>query len=98
MTPWGRASTLLLIPKALEREQRMRRDLQPGQTIGEHVFSAARVANVRYRIRRGALRCLGQKTKNAVLTVKHNGVTIHDRLELKDASPGGRKEDGTPGP
>lgn len=41
----------------------------------------------------------GQKTKNAVLTVKHNGVTIHDHLELKGCTPGnGRKEDATPGP
>jgi hypothetical protein len=29
--------------------------------------------------------------------VKHNGVAIHDRLELKEPTPGGRKEDGTPG-
>lgn len=36
----------------------------------------------------------GQKTGNAVVTVKHNGVTIHDKLELKGATPGGPKSKG----
>jgi hypothetical protein len=41
----------------------------------------------------------GMKTKNAILTVKHNGVAIHDHFELKGPTPGnGRKEDATPGP
>ncbi len=31
----------------------------------------------------------GKKTKNAVLTVVHNGETIHDKLELKHGTPGG---------
>ena len=31
----------------------------------------------------------GKKTENAVLTVKLNGVTIHDNLVLEHASPGG---------
>ncbi len=31
----------------------------------------------------------GNKTKNAELTVEHNGIVIHDKLELKHASPGG---------
>ncbi len=31
----------------------------------------------------------GKKVKNAVLTLKHNGVVIHDRRELKGATPGG---------
>jgi hypothetical protein len=39
----------------------------------------------------------GKKVKNAVLTMKHNGVLIHDQLELKGPTGGGRKEDGTPG-
>ncbi|MGN6385739.1 MAG: 3-keto-disaccharide hydrolase [Verrucomicrobiota bacterium] len=34
----------------------------------------------------------GKKTKNAVVTVKQNGVTIHDHLELKKQTPGGRRE------
>lgn len=40
----------------------------------------------------------GNKTKNAVITVRHNGVVIHDRVELPGSSPGGRKEDATGGP
>ncbi len=31
----------------------------------------------------------GNKTKNAVITLKHNGVVIHDEVELKNATPGG---------
>lgn len=30
----------------------------------------------------------GQKISNARITVRHNGVVIHDNLELKDATPG----------
>lgn len=41
----------------------------------------------------------GAKTKNANLTVRHNGVLIHDHRELKSNTPGnGRKEDATGGP
>jgi hypothetical protein len=31
----------------------------------------------------------GKKTKNAKVTIKHNGVVIHDNLELRDKTPGG---------
>src|SRR5262245_15239271 len=41
----------------------------------------------------------GQKVKNARLTVRHNGVMIHDNLELKGVTGGARNEpEGTPGP
>ena len=41
----------------------------------------------------------GKKIKNAVATVKHNGVTIHENFELKGPTPGsGKKEDATGGP
>jgi hypothetical protein len=40
----------------------------------------------------------GKKTANAVVTVYHNGVKIHDNLELKKETPGGKKEADTPGP
>ena len=41
----------------------------------------------------------GKKTKNAIVTVKHNGVLIHDRVEV-DSSTGssGRKDGPGPGP
>ena len=39
----------------------------------------------------------GKKTKNAILTVKHNGVVIHDNLELKGPTGGGKKEERTGG-
>ena len=32
-----------------------------------------------------------------MVTIKHNGVTIHDNLELKGLTPGGKKEDTTGG-
>lgn len=35
----------------------------------------------------------GKKTQNAIVTVRHNGVVIHDRLELKGPTGGGKKED-----
>jgi hypothetical protein len=38
----------------------------------------------------------GQRLSNAHVLVRHNGVVIHDR-ELKGPSPGGQKEDNTPG-
>jgi len=41
----------------------------------------------------------GKKTSDAELTVLHNGVTIHDRLKLPNATPGGMTEvEGTTGP
>jgi len=42
----------------------------------------------------------GQKTAPAVITVRHNGVVIHDKVQLKSVTPGGGKatEDATPGP
>ncbi|HVK09452.1 MAG TPA: DUF1080 domain-containing protein [Gemmataceae bacterium] len=40
----------------------------------------------------------GKKTAPARLTVKHNGVTIHDNVELKGPCPGGQSEKPTPGP
>ena len=35
----------------------------------------------------------GAKTQNAVATVKHNGVTIHDHVEITGPTGGGKKED-----
>ncbi len=39
-----------------------------------------------------------KKTTNARITVKHNGVTIHDNVELPKATGGGQVEGPTPGP
>jgi hypothetical protein len=40
----------------------------------------------------------GKKIRNAVVTVKHNGVTIHDKLEIDGPTGGGKPEGPTPGP
>jgi hypothetical protein len=41
----------------------------------------------------------GKKTKNAVITVRHNGVLIHDRVEVpKTTTAAGRQEGAEPGP
>lgn len=40
----------------------------------------------------------GKRTKPAVLTLRHNGVVIHDKLELKAATPGGAITKETPEP
>ncbi len=40
-----------------------------------------------------------KKVEDAVITVKHNGVVIHDQVKLsKGPTPGGQKEGPTPGP
>lgn len=39
----------------------------------------------------------GAKTKNAVVTVKHNGVVIHDAVEIPGPTGGGKKEEPTGG-
>ncbi|MCC6884301.1 MAG: DUF1080 domain-containing protein [Verrucomicrobiales bacterium] len=40
----------------------------------------------------------GKKVKNAVMTLKHNGVVIHDKLEIEGKTGGSRNEpEGTPG-
>ena len=39
----------------------------------------------------------GKKTKNAVATIKHNGVIIHDKLEINGSTGGGKKEDASGG-
>jgi hypothetical protein len=38
----------------------------------------------------------GKKASNTRLTVKHNGVVIHDNVEVKGPTGGGVAEDGTP--
>ena len=40
----------------------------------------------------------GKKTGNAKLSVRHNGVTIHDGLELPNGTPGKDSESEKPGP
>ena len=40
----------------------------------------------------------GKKTKNAVLTVKLNGVLVQDHVEAPQPTPGGAKETPAPGP
>ena len=40
----------------------------------------------------------GKKTKNARVTIHHNGVKIHDDVEFPKECPGGQKEEPTPGP
>jgi len=40
----------------------------------------------------------GRKIANARITVRHNGVVIHDNLEIRGATGGGQPEADTPGP
>jgi hypothetical protein len=40
----------------------------------------------------------GKKTANAVATIWHNGVKIHDQVEFKGPTPAGQKEEDKPGP
>ena len=41
----------------------------------------------------------GKKSKNAMITMKHNGVVIHDNQEINGPTGGGRADkEGTPGP
>ncbi|HUG20845.1 MAG TPA: DUF1080 domain-containing protein, partial [Planctomycetaceae bacterium] len=39
----------------------------------------------------------GKKVKKAVVTIRHNGITIHEKLELPEATPGGSQNDERPG-
>lgn len=39
----------------------------------------------------------GKKTKPAIITVKHNGVVIHDKYEIKNKTGGGKPEGPEPG-
>ena len=40
----------------------------------------------------------GQRTVAAILTIYHNGVTIHDRYEVRNKTGAGRQEGPDPGP
>ena len=39
----------------------------------------------------------GKKSQNAVATVRHNGVVIHENQEIKGSTGGGQKESPEPG-
>lgn len=39
-----------------------------------------------------------KRVKGARVTVRHNGIVIHDNVEFKGPTPGGQKEASTPGP
>jgi hypothetical protein len=40
----------------------------------------------------------GKKTTDAIISIWHNGVLIHDKVSIKGPTGGGRKEDESPGP
>jgi hypothetical protein len=40
----------------------------------------------------------GKKLKNAVVTVLHNGVIVHDKIEMKSKTGNGKPEAPTPAP
>jgi len=49
------------------------------------------------RLKEDGLLAAGSKTKNAVLTAKHNGVVIHESLEIDGPPGGGQPETAEPG-
>jgi hypothetical protein len=40
----------------------------------------------------------GKKTKNAIATVRHNGILVHDHVEIPGSTGGGQPEKAEPGP
>jgi hypothetical protein len=40
----------------------------------------------------------GKKTANAIVTIRHNGVLIHDKVAIKEPTGGGQPETDSPGP
>jgi hypothetical protein len=40
----------------------------------------------------------GTKTKNAVVSMKHNGIAVFEKHEIKGPTPAGKREDPSGGP
>ncbi|MCS1408060.1 MAG: hypothetical protein M2R45_01225 [Verrucomicrobia subdivision 3 bacterium] len=61
------------------------------------MLSATDMANLRHAVS-NAVRKEGKKVKNAILTVRHNGGKIHDKLEITGKTGRSRSEpENTPG-
>ncbi len=62
------------------QRQRMRRIYSIHEPNRQHVLSAVELADLRHRIPAAKYNDKGEKTASARVTIKHNGVVIHDRL------------------
>jgi len=73
-------------------------DFEGGKTYSGILYEERGRGILCPRGQRVAITADGKKTADAVVTVRHNGVVVHDRLTLKGATPGGAFKNEVPAP